>query len=97
VVLQLEASARSRKFPIVKIQHVMKCYKLSTMKNKYIVTDFIKALLGNGSVNTSQHATIKEEAVLSMWSAPSNNRNWVLCDLLLGYATVLTIEEVFSV
>jgi hypothetical protein len=24
------------------------------------------------------------ENVFSMWSAPSNNRNWVLCDQLLG-------------
>jgi hypothetical protein len=35
--------------------------------------------------------------VFSMWSAPRNIRNWVLCDYLLGYATVLTLEEVFSV
>jgi hypothetical protein len=32
-----------------------------------------------------------------MWSALSNNKNWVPCDQLLGYATVLTKEYVFSV
>jgi hypothetical protein len=36
------------------------------------------------------------KTVFSMWSAPSNNRNWVLSDQLLGYATVLT-KELFSV
>jgi hypothetical protein len=35
------------------------------------------------------------ETVFSMWSGPSKNRNWVLCDQLLGYATVLTIELCF--
>jgi hypothetical protein len=32
-----------------------------------------------------------------MWSAPSNNRNWVLFDQLLGYAMVLKNRTVFSV
>jgi hypothetical protein len=31
-----------------------------------IVTDFLKALLGNGSINTFQHATVG--AVFYMWS-----------------------------
>jgi hypothetical protein len=35
----------------------------------YIVTDLINALLGNGSVNTAQHAT-EYETVFSMSSAP---------------------------
>jgi hypothetical protein len=38
----------------------------------FIVTDLIKALLGNSSVNTFQHtshATV-EEVVFSMWSVP---------------------------
>jgi hypothetical protein len=34
-----------------------------------IVTDLVKALLGNSSVNTAQHSTI-DEAVFSMSSAP---------------------------
>jgi hypothetical protein len=36
------------------------------------------------------------ETVFSVSSEPSNNRNWVLCDQLLGYTTVLRIE-LFSV
>jgi hypothetical protein len=35
------------------------------------------------------------EVVFSMSFAPSNSRNGVLCDQLLGYATVLTIELCF--
>jgi hypothetical protein len=35
--------------------------------------------------------------VFSMWSAPSNSRNWALGDQLLGYATVFTVEYVSSV
>jgi hypothetical protein len=31
------------------------------------------------------------EIVFTMSSTPSNNRNWVLCVQLLGYASVLTI------
>jgi hypothetical protein len=37
-----------------------------------------------------------KKTVFSMWSAPSNNMNSVLCDQLLGYAIVLT-TELFSV
>jgi hypothetical protein len=62
--------------------------------SKYIVTDLINALPGNSYVNTFQHATI-DEAVLSMSSAPRNSKNGILCDQLLGYATVLTIELCF--
>jgi hypothetical protein len=47
----------------------------------------------SSSINTLYYATIK--AVLSMSSAPGNSRNGVLCDQLLGYATVLTIELCF--
>jgi hypothetical protein len=60
----------------------------------HTVTDFINALPGNSSVKTVQHATI-DEVVFSMSSAPSNSRNGVLCDQLLGYATVLTIKLCF--
>jgi hypothetical protein len=35
-------------------------------ETKGIVTDLIKALPGNGSVNTSQHATIEEKLVFHM-------------------------------
>jgi hypothetical protein len=59
------------------------------------VTDLINALPGNNYVNTVQHAIIDED-VFSMSSAPSNSRNGVLCNQLLGYATVLTME-LFSV
>jgi hypothetical protein len=55
------------------------------------ITHLINALPGSSSVNMVHYATI-EEAVFSMLSAPSNSRNRVLCDQLLGYATVLTIE-----
>jgi hypothetical protein len=57
----------------------------------HIVTDSINALPGNSYVNTVQHATI-DEAVFSMSSASSNSRNRVLCDQLLGHATVLIIR-----
>jgi hypothetical protein len=60
-----------------------------------IVTDLINALSGYSYVNMVQHATI-DEAVFSMSSAPSNSWNGVICDQLLGYAPVLTIE-LFSV
>jgi hypothetical protein len=55
------------------------------------VTNLINVLSGSSSVNTVHYATI-EEAVLSMSAATSNSRKDVLCDQLLGYATVLTIE-----
>jgi hypothetical protein len=45
---------------------------LCCLVSRLIVTDLIKALLGNSSVNTFQHtrhATV-EEAVFSMWSVP---------------------------
>jgi hypothetical protein len=60
----------------------------------YIVRVFINALPGNSYLNTVQHATI-DEAVFSMYSAPSNGRNGVLCDQLPSYATVLKIEVCF--
>jgi hypothetical protein len=61
------------------------------MIDYYIVTDLINALPGNSSVNTAQHATI-DEVVFSMSSEPSNSRNGILCDQLVGYATVLKIK-----
>jgi hypothetical protein len=51
---------------------------------------------GNSSVNTVQHETI-DEAVFSMLSAPSNSRNRVLCDQLLGYTTILKENCAFCV
>jgi hypothetical protein len=60
----------------------------------YIVTDVINALPGNSYVDTVKQATI-DEAVFSILSAPSNSRNGILCDQLLRYATVLTIEMCF--
>jgi hypothetical protein len=51
-------------------------------------------LPSNSSVNTVQYATI-DEAVFSTSSAPGNSRNWVFCDELLGYVTVLTIDVCF--
>jgi hypothetical protein len=41
-----------------------------------IVTDLIKALLGNSSANTFQytHHSTKEEAVFSMWYVPKEYR-----------------------
>jgi hypothetical protein len=68
---------------------------LSAVTIKSTVTDLIIALPGNSYVNTVQHATI-DVAVFSMSSALSNSRNGVLCDQLIGYATVLT-TELFSV
>jgi hypothetical protein len=59
-----------------------------------IITDLINALPGNNYVNTVQHPTI-DEAVFSISSAPSNSRNRVLSDQLIGYARVLTIELCF--
>jgi hypothetical protein len=50
-----------------------------------------RPLLYNGSVNMVHYTTI-EEAVFSMSSAPSNRRNGIVCDRLLVYARVLTIE-----
>jgi hypothetical protein len=41
------------------------------MRNGDILTDLFKALPGNSSVNTVQHAII-DEAVFSMSSAPSS-------------------------
>jgi hypothetical protein len=64
-------------------------------RTQCIVTDLINALPGNSYVNTVKQAAI-DEAVFSMLSAASNSRNGVLCNQLLGYATVLTIE-LFSV
>jgi hypothetical protein len=46
----------------------------------------INVLPGSSSVNKVHYATI-EEAVFSMSSAPSNSRNGVVYDQLLGYAT----------
>jgi hypothetical protein len=45
------------------------------------VTDLLKALLGNGSVNTFQHthAVNNTVAVFSMWTAPRNSRRSVFC------------------
>jgi hypothetical protein len=54
----------------------------------HTVTDLINALPDSSSVNTVHYATI-EEAVFSMSPAPSNSRNRVFCDQILGYATVL--------
>jgi hypothetical protein len=47
----------------------------------YIITDFIKALLGNSSMNTFQHTrhATTEEAVFSMWSVPSGYRRILHC------------------
>jgi hypothetical protein len=59
------------------------------------VTDLVNALPDSSYINTVQHITI-DEAVFSTMPAPSNSRNGVLCDQLLGYATVLTVE-LFSV
>jgi hypothetical protein len=56
-----------------------------------LLTYLINALPGSTSVNMVHYETI-EETVSSMSSAPSNSRNGLLCDQLLGYATVLTIE-----
>jgi hypothetical protein len=41
-----------------------------------MVTNLIKALLGNSSANTFEHMRHRaiEEAVFSIWSAPRNNR-----------------------
>jgi hypothetical protein len=50
-----------------------------------------RQLLYNGFVNTMHYTTI-DEAVFSMSSAPSNRRNGIVCDQLLGYARVLKIE-----
>jgi hypothetical protein len=41
------------------------------------VTDLLKALLGNGSVNTFQHTRHAIAEVFSMWSAPRNSRGAV--------------------
>jgi hypothetical protein len=59
-----------------------------------IVMDLINVLLGNSFVNTNR-GNNRRETVFSMSSAPSNSRNGVLCDQLLGYSTVLTIELCF--
>jgi hypothetical protein len=61
---------------------------------KSIVTDLINALPGSSSLNTVHYAAI-EEAVFSISSAQNNIRNGVLCDQLLGFATVLTIELLY--
>jgi hypothetical protein len=55
-----------------------------------IVTDLIKTLPGSSSVNTIDCVTI-EETVFSMSSAPSNSKNGVLCDQLLGTQRFLNI------
>jgi hypothetical protein len=52
---------------------------------KNIVTDLLKALLGNGSVNTFQHATMG--AVFSVDECYSS---------LLGSTAILATVEVFS-
>jgi hypothetical protein len=52
-----------------------------------IVTDLVNALPGNKSVNTVQHATI-DEAVFSMWSAPSNGGRTELCNAFLSNGSV---------
>jgi hypothetical protein len=69
-------------------------YDLTPCSLVDIVTDLINAMPGNSYVNTVQLATI-DEAVFSMSSASSNSRNGVLCDQMLGYATVLTKELCF--
>jgi hypothetical protein len=60
-----------------------------------IVTGLINALPGNSYVNTVQHAKI-DEAVFPVSSVPSSNGNGVLCEQLLGYVSVLTIEMCFQ-
>jgi hypothetical protein len=44
---------------------------MSFLKN--ILADLLKALLGNGSVNTFQHTGQAKEEVFSMWSAPRSS------------------------
>jgi hypothetical protein len=60
-----------------------------------MVTDLIKALPGNGSVNAPT-CNNTGETVFYIWSARDNIRNWVLCDQTLGYTTVLTTELCFQ-
>jgi hypothetical protein len=54
------------------------------------LTDFIKALPGNSSVNTVQHTTI-DEVVFSMSSGPSSGGTTGLCDLFLSNGSVNTL------
>jgi hypothetical protein len=56
------------------------------------VTDLMKALPGNSSVNTAQHATI-DEPVLSMLLAPSTGRTMGLCNLFLSNGSVNTLPR----
>jgi hypothetical protein len=46
-----------------------------------IVTELLKALLGNGSVNTFKHthAINSTVGIFCMWSAPCNSRRAVFC------------------
>jgi hypothetical protein len=58
-----------------------------------IVTDLIKALPDNSSVNTVQHAAI-DEAVFSMWSAPSSVGTTGLCNPFLSKGSVNTLPRI---
>jgi hypothetical protein len=81
--------------------YLMACFGSTGVETSYCTTIkvelyyckrfFINALPGSSYVNMVQHATIGE-AVFSVSSEPSNSRNGVHCDQLLGYTTVLTIE-----
>jgi hypothetical protein len=63
----------------------------STIERLFSMDSAPPPLLCCSSVNTAHYATI-EEAMFSMSSAPSSIRNGIVCDQLLDYATVLTIE-----
>jgi hypothetical protein len=50
-------------------------YHQEARKVKYIVTDMTKALPGNGSINTSQHATIRGKLCFLCGLRQTNARN----------------------
>jgi hypothetical protein len=56
------------------------------------VTELINTLPDNNYVTWSN---IIDETVFSVSTVSSNSRNGVLCDQLLGYATVITIDLCF--
>jgi hypothetical protein len=54
---------------------IEKRVRLQVFKKQHNVTDLIKALAGNSSVNTVQHATV-EKAVFSVSAVTSRSGGW---------------------
>jgi hypothetical protein len=78
---------------MIMLSFVKICSVLKTLDaREHTVTDLIKDLPANSSVNTVQHAAI-DEAVFFMLSAPSRRGTVGLCNPFLSNGSVNTLPR----